>query len=785
MRRGNVLHEPISVLAEPLEGRVLLAALGLASPAIQLAFAAGANAAQPPVLTARFTPVNNQTATGTVTFKDGAGILRTVPLSNGSAALALPGFLPGTHYLTAIYNGDTHFAAATAPVLTKSYTAPSSVTLFSSADTAPTHQPVTFTAVVAAGGTSAAIPGGVVQFTDNGATLGAATLVNGIATLTAAFDTTGAHSIVARYQGDAGFGAASSNTITQTITFATVVDLLVLYTVRAANSVANIQNTIRQAVQDTNEAFLNSRINLTLRLVNAEQVSYAESSDYHSSLDRLQTPGDGYLDQAQTLRNQYGADLVSLFVGRTGTDGTIGLGSLLTNVYASNNANYGYTVVHAPSAPATSYTLAHELGHNLGATHDEENATGDGATSYSHGWRFTAGATVYHDIMSYPPGISIPYYSNPAVYYKGVPTGTTQTANVARTINETSSYVAAYRPTAIAASIATTVALASAVTQTTAGQTVTLTATVTSPSGSASPSGDVIFRDGNTLLGSASLINGTATWTGSLPLYGVRSLTAIYTGQSKGGLGDFTGGISAPQNVVVGYASLSADGALVVNGTSAADTIQLSSDAGLVNVVANGVTQTYPLSSISNITVSGLEGQDFISVGHGIIGCSIGGGIGADRIIGGDGHDTISGGKGQDSIDGGAGSDLLHGNLGDDTLAGGAGSDALYGDDGNDSIGGGPQGDILYGGDGADTLSGGKGHDVLYASAGGGSAFGGMGNDIMYAGFSSVRIFGQAGDDTIWARNGQSNTIDGGDGSNSAQVDDLLDLCSNIQSLLA
>jgi hypothetical protein len=88
--------------------------------------------------------------------------------------------------------------------------------------------------------------------------------------------------------------------------------------------------------------------------------------------------------------------------------------------------------------------LAHELGHNLGAVHDKANSNGPGATSYSYGWRFMASGTLYHDIMSYDPGQTIQYFSNPRVKYKGVPTGSA-TADVARTITFTAPYVSKYR----------------------------------------------------------------------------------------------------------------------------------------------------------------------------------------------------------------------------------------------------------------------------------------------------------------------------------------------------
>jgi uncharacterized repeat protein (TIGR01451 family) len=68
-------------------------------------------------------------------------------------------------------------------------------------------QSVTFTATVTS---SAGIPSGTVQFKDNGNNLGsAATLVNGVATLTTSALTVGTHPITADYSGDANFLSSS------------------------------------------------------------------------------------------------------------------------------------------------------------------------------------------------------------------------------------------------------------------------------------------------------------------------------------------------------------------------------------------------------------------------------------------------------------------------------------------------------------------------------------------------------------------------------------------------
>jgi hypothetical protein len=72
------------------------------------------------------------------------------------------------------------------------------------------------------------------------------------------------------------------------------------------------------------------------------------------------------------------------------------------------------------------------------------------------------------------------------------------------------------------------------------GQSVTFTATVTGVPGGATPTGSVAFRDGSTVLGSGTLVNGTASFTTASLAAGSHSLTAVY-----GGDGNYAGSTSS------------------------------------------------------------------------------------------------------------------------------------------------------------------------------------------------------------------------------------------------
>ncbi len=119
-------------------------------------------------------------------------------------------------------------------------------------------------------------------------------------------------------------------------------------------------------------------------------------------------------------------------------------------------------------------------------------------------------------------------------------------------------------------------------------------------------------------------------------------------------------------------------------------------------------------------TIVGTQGADVLrgTRGRDVI-CGLGGN---DRILAGGGADVVYGGPGADIVDGGVANDVLRG---------GAGNDELYGRSGNDRLEGGAGSDRLEGGTGRDALYGGAGADVLLARDGRSDVvFGGGGTDL-------------------------------------------------------
>lgn len=226
------------------------------------------------------------------------------------------------------------------------------------------------------------------------------------------------------------------------------IDVMVVYTPQAladAGSVAAIDARIHRAIAETNFVMAQSGVNAGVRLVHEAEVNYTESGVLNTDLNRLQAPGDGYMDNVQALRNQYGADLVSLWVG----SGDEGGRAFQPDDLTTSRPDYGFNIVQEQYA-VDNFIFAHETGHNLGAGHDRTDPTPRNIP-YAYGKEFQTGNQTVGDIMSDTE--RVPYYSNPNITFRGVtvgnPDNSAQPADNVRVMNEFAPIVAAYRPTVV------------------------------------------------------------------------------------------------------------------------------------------------------------------------------------------------------------------------------------------------------------------------------------------------------------------------------------------------
>ena len=216
------------------------------------------------------------------------------------------------------------------------------------------------------------------------------------------------------------------------------IDVLVLHTDRVVSKYIDFEkDLIALSVEQTNDAFVNSGLgNLKLRLVHTEKVDYDESTGQH--FDHLYRMVDGVdaFKKVRALRDEKRADVVALFV-----DDASGCG-LSTRVAA--DADESFVVVHH-SCSALTYTLAHEIGHIIGARHDKALDQNTSPFPYGHGY---VNGAKWRDIMSYKSSCNgcprLPFWSNPTINIRGERAGTIETDN-ARVILEQAERVSKFR----------------------------------------------------------------------------------------------------------------------------------------------------------------------------------------------------------------------------------------------------------------------------------------------------------------------------------------------------
>jgi len=439
-------------------------------------------------LVASVQPPGSGSATGTVTFLDGATALGTATVASNTAQLSISSLSVGSHTLTAKYSGDSNFAASTSTSVTETVNqAATTATVSSSATPSAYNQSVTFSASVAPayGGNAT----GTFTFLDGATSLGTASVSNNTAQLAISTLSVGTHSVTAKYSGDSNFTGSTSAALSQTVNPAT---------------------TTTTVVTNLNPSTYGQPVSFS---VTVQPPTGTTATGTVTFLD-----GSTSLGSATLAGNSAQLSIASL---GTGTHSITAVYSGDTNMAGSTSAAVAQQVNRAATTTTASSSMnPSAFGQPVTLTVTVQPPTGTTATgtvTFMDGSTSLGSATLAGNSAQLSVGaLGTGAHSITAVYGGDINMAGSTSAAVAQQVNQAS----------------TTTTLSSGVNPSVFGQTITFTATVQPPAGT-SATGTVTFLDGSTSLGSATLSGNSAQLSIASLGTGTHSITAVYSGDTN------------------------------------------------------------------------------------------------------------------------------------------------------------------------------------------------------------------------------------------------------------
>lgn len=513
--------------------------------------------------------------TGTVNFLSNGNPIGSGTLTNGVASITVSNLPAGANNITAIYAGDTNFIGSTSQVVTQTVNRANTTLVVGSSNPATVFgQAVTFTATISIVAPGSGTPMGVVTFFDGGTALGGAAVSGGVAVFSTSALSVGSHNITAQYSGDSNFNGATSPAITQSVGQAA---------------------TTTSVVSSANPSVFGQSTTFTITVAAA-------------------APGAGTPTGSVTLFD--GAFNLGTFPLTNGvatfSTGNLGIGSHPITATYSGDGNFT-----ASTSPVVNQVVGQASTTTLESSSVNPSVAGQPVT-------FTATVSAAPPGAGLPTGtvtFSIDNVPQAPVQLNGLGQASITVSNLGvGPHNVTAAYsgnvqfLASTSPgltqTVNQASTSTTVTPAP--NPSVFGQNVTLTAVVTPTApGAGLPTGTVTFFSNGTSLGTANVVNGTATFqTTTLPT-GTPSITATYSGDAN-----FTTSTSSAVTQTVNPASTStaltssANPAVAGQGITFTATVTAvppgaGVPTGLVTFFIDGTTQVQaPLNSSGQATIN-------------------------------------------------------------------------------------------------------------------------------------------------------------------------------------
>jgi|GEM_PF-1818677 len=365
--------------------------------------------------------------------------------------------------------------------------AATSTALQSSLNPSYAGQSVTFTATVSS--SFAGSPTGTVTFKNGGATLGTAALTNGTATFSTSTLPSGSDSIRAVYSGDSNYLTSTSATLKQVVN-------------------ALPASTATKLVTSGSPSFVNQSVTFTATITSSYgPIPSGETVTFYDGTTALGTglTAGGQATFSTSALTAKTHSIMATYAGDANFKASSGTTVQVVNLYSSS------TTLSSNLDPSTYGQMV-----GLSAT-VASNAPGGatGTVTFKSGNVTLGSSTVTAGTATLNTAkLSAGTLSLTATYNGDAQSGKSSGA-LTETVNQAT----------------TTTSLISSLNPSNAGQTVKFTATVSSPT--TAPTGTVTFMDGTTVLGTASLAGGKASYSTSTLSVGSHTITAVYGGTAN------------------------------------------------------------------------------------------------------------------------------------------------------------------------------------------------------------------------------------------------------------